>query len=430
MASLQRKGNGWYLQFLHRGKRHTFAVGAVSEEEATAKAARVEELLSLVKRGLVSVPAGIGIVEFLRHDGKPPENPRDEGPVPSPAVMNLGVLRDLYLATHEGSLEERTLGGIRLHFKHLASHLGERFPIRDLKLLDLQGYVEKRAKAKGNRGRTLSPATIRKELITLRTAWNWGMKMGHVSGRFPNEGLRYPKHDEKPPLQTREQIERQLPGATDAERADLWDALYLTLPEIEEVLEVIRQGASHPWIYPMACTAAHGGARRSELLRMRVADVDLAQGILRIREKKRARGRRTTRDVPLSPALAAVLAGWLAVHPGGQALFCHGSEVARSKKRSPTTGHRGEATRAKTEAGRLAVVGPQGLARLPPLVRRALRQPGRRPAAHRRMGRAHDRGDEAPLPAPLPLRPAAGADVDIRTTMSSAPRPARPQASI
>ena len=31
--------------------------------------------------------------------------------------------------------------------------------------------------------------------------------------------------------------------------ADLRDALYLTLPEIDEVLEVIRQGASHPWIY-------------------------------------------------------------------------------------------------------------------------------------------------------------------------------------
>jgi hypothetical protein len=34
MASLQQKGNGWYCQFLHHGKRHTFAVGSVSTEEA------------------------------------------------------------------------------------------------------------------------------------------------------------------------------------------------------------------------------------------------------------------------------------------------------------------------------------------------------------------------------------------------------------
>jgi hypothetical protein len=43
---------------------------------------------------------------------------------------------------------------------------------------------------------------------------------------------------------------------------------------------------------------------------------------------------------------------WLARHPGGQALFCHCEGVGRSKKRSRTTGHRGEATRAKTAGGR------------------------------------------------------------------------------
>lgn len=355
MASVQRKGNGWYCQFLHRGKRHTFAVGPVSEEEAGAKAGRVEELLALVKRGLVAPPPGVGIVDFVKHDGKPPER-RGEAMPPGPAAPTLGVLRDLYLSTHASSLEERTLDGIRLHFKHLAACLGERFPVRELSLSDLQGYVERRAKARGHRGRMLSPATIRKELISLRTAWNWGAKIGHVAGRFPNEGLRYPKHDEKPPFQTREQIERQLLGVTEAERADLWDALYLTLPEVEEMLVVIRDGALHPWIHPMACTAAHTGARRSELVRMRVTDVDLALGIVRIREKKRARGKRTTRDVPLSPLLAGVLESWLAQHPGGQALFCHGDRVKRSKKRSLTTGHKGESTRAKTLEGRMSSV--------------------------------------------------------------------------
>jgi integrase len=89
---------------------------------------------------------------------------------------------------------------------------------------------------------------------------------------------------------------------------------------------------------------------------MRVTDVDLPSGIVRIREKKRARGRRTTRDVPLSPTLAVVLKSWLAEHPGGQALFCHGDEVGRSKKRSRTTGHKGESTRKKTLKGRLSTV--------------------------------------------------------------------------
>ena len=208
---LQRKGNGWYCQFLHRGKRHTFAIGAVSEEEASAKAARVEELLAL-ETGLVAIPAGVEVVEFVRHDGKPP-GPRT-GPSPPPRRSPSAHFRDRYLETHA----PRSRSGPRRHPAPLQAPLLPGRPFPDPRALapDLQGYVERRAKARGNRGRTLSPATIRKELVTLRTAWNWGVKMGHVAGSFPNGGLRYPKHDEKPPFQTREQIERQLAGLGEA----------------------------------------------------------------------------------------------------------------------------------------------------------------------------------------------------------------------
>ncbi|CAN5697750.1 hypothetical protein BH23PLA1_BH23PLA1_33090 [soil metagenome] len=70
-----------------------------------------------------------------------------------------------------------------------------------------------------------------------------------------------------------------------------------------------------------------------------------------VREKKRAHGRRTTRRVPLSTELAAILARWLEAHPGGPYLFAQAEEVQRSKKRSRTTGHlwkeRPGATRAR-----------------------------------------------------------------------------------
>ena len=123
----------------------------------------------------------------------------------------LADLRDRYIETHEASLEHHTMRGIRRHFRHLCRLLGEGFPIRKLSLADLQGYVDKRAKARGRRG-PLTPATIKKEIVTLRTAWNWGVRMQIVSGRYPYDGLRYPKSDEKPPFQTRAEIERQLPG--------------------------------------------------------------------------------------------------------------------------------------------------------------------------------------------------------------------------
>jgi integrase len=60
--------------------------------------------------------------------------------------------------------------------------------------------------------------------------------------------------------------------------------------------------------------------------------------------------------MPLTPFLAGVLRDWLAVHPGGPVLFCLAGVVARSKKRSRTTGHRGEKKRASTLKGRMAGV--------------------------------------------------------------------------
>ncbi len=51
-----------------------------------------------------------------------------------------------------------------------------------------------------------------------------------------------------------------------------------------------------------------------------------------------------------------MLKDWLAVHPGGPALFCHAGTVARSKKRSRTTGHQDEKKRPSSLKGRMATV--------------------------------------------------------------------------
>jgi integrase len=335
MASLQERGGRWQCQFLYHGKRRTFALGRVTEAEAKAKSDQVDYLLMQLGQGLISLPPGADIVTFVRHDGTIPksasEAPRDSA--------TLASLRDHYLETHgNGTLEAHTLRGINRHFKHLARELGEGFPIHDLALGDLQRYVDKRSRAKGRRG-TLNPATIKKEIITLRTAWNWGVRMKIVTGRYPYDGLRYPKSDEKPPFQNREQINRQIPGLSAAKVEELWESLYLTLPEIEQLLAYVKEHARHPWIHPMVATAAHIGARKGELLRMRIGDLDFTDGVVSIQERKRAHGRRTTRSVPLSTALAIILKEWRAIHPGGALLFAHAEEVRGSKKRSHTTGH-------------------------------------------------------------------------------------------
>ncbi|MBV8312031.1 MAG: site-specific integrase [Planctomycetaceae bacterium] len=82
-------------------------------------------------------------------------------------------------------------------------------------------------------------------------------------------------------------------------------------PEIERLLAHVETSALHPWIHPLLATAAHTGARKGELLRIRVNDVDFAASHVVIREKKRVHDRRTTRRVPLSTALATILTEWL-----------------------------------------------------------------------------------------------------------------------
>lgn len=163
----------------------------------------------------------------------------------------------------------------------------------------MQRHVERRA------GLDISPVTIRKEITTLRTAWHWAVQTGLLSGDYPNKGLVYPKGDELPPYQTREEIERQVAagGLTPEQIDELWDALYLRPHEIAELLEHVRTHARHPWIYPLACMAGHTGARRSELIRMLVADVDFAGGVVTVREKKRVKNKRSTRRAPLTPLL-------------------------------------------------------------------------------------------------------------------------------
>jgi integrase len=333
MASLQNRNGSYRIFFEYQRKQRVFTIGRVSEAEAKAKADQVDYLLMRLSQGLLALPPGGDIVAFVRHDGLTPQ----QAPV-TRGEPTLADLRDRYIETHEASLQHHTMRGVRRHFRHLCRLLGDGFPIRKLSLADLQGYVEKRSKARGRSG-PLTPATIKKEIVTLRTAWNWGVRMKIVSGRYPYDGLRYPKSDEKPPFQTRREIERQLPGLPPQKQAELWAALYLTLPEVERLLAHVREHAGHPWIYPLVATAAQTGARKGELLRMRVTDVDFSEGVLVIRETKRAHDRRTTRRVPLSTALVAILTEWLKAHPGGPYLFAQAEYVERSKKRSLTTGH-------------------------------------------------------------------------------------------
>jgi integrase len=66
-------------------------------------------------------------------------------------------------------------------------------------------------------------------------------------------------------------------------------------------------------------------------MRAKPEDVDLAGGTITIQEKKRVKGRRTTRRVPLSNRLAEVLTGWMSSRSGTAFLFGPGARMLGSQ---------------------------------------------------------------------------------------------------
>lgn len=341
MASVQKKGEAYYCQVLFKGKRHTFTIGKVSEREAANKASQVEYLLMRLKQGLIELPEGCDIVAFLQHDGKPPLQK-----VQKPETATLGLLRDRYLETHEnGTVERNTQELRRGHFKRLSAYFGDDLELCRLDIAQLQRYVDARSKE-------VTATTVRKELATFRTAWNWGELFKLTSGRFPNRGLRFSKVAEKPPFMTRAEAERMIAGGGDPKT--VWEAVYLTAEEIPRLLEYVKQHAAHPFIYPMIAFAAHTGARRSEIIRATVGDIDMVGGVVTLREKKKKRGMETSRRVPMSATLKAILQDWLKIRPECNTLFCHSGYIPRSKKRSRTTGHQSGKQRPTSKKGREA----------------------------------------------------------------------------
>lgn len=81
----------------------------------------------------------------------------------------------------------------------------------------------------------------------------------------------------------------------------MWECLFLDTAEIDQLLEHVKQNARHDFIFPAFTFAAHAGARRSEIIRSQISDIDFELETITIRELKRVRGTQSTRRVPMSP---------------------------------------------------------------------------------------------------------------------------------
>jgi hypothetical protein len=225
MATIQERNNSFRILFVHQGKRISFTIGRVSRTQAEAHAEKVDELLGLLADGPLSLPPGVDIATFMLHKGKPPAPAKETLASGSPEQLDEPIrfdsFREKYLeARSAGSMEANSLATARMHLGHFERTCGASFDLRKLTLADLQQHITRRRKEGDPRRKSkgkqpISAATLRLEISTLRSAWNWAVVHNLVQGAFPTRGLQYPKADEQPPFMTMEEIGRRINAGGD-----------------------------------------------------------------------------------------------------------------------------------------------------------------------------------------------------------------------
>jgi integrase len=303
MASLEQRGNHYRIIFRLGGRKHHVSVKAGDRKEAEACLVRLEDNLRLVERGKMCVPAGADLGIFLITDGKL------EKPVESVRNVRLSELFRTYQSQFTvGAKEAITREMEDIHMKHLARIIGGETPLAAVTAGTVQQFVDARSREEHN-GHPVKPKTVRKAVATLRFVWNWANRQGHVPTKFPTVELVFPKEKQPEPFRTFDQIKAILArGGIDKRRErELWDGLFLDPSQIAEVLAHVKRKTSARYLHPLLVTAAHTGARRSELFRARVEDIDFDAKLILLREKKRSRDRETFRTVDMTPFVESVM---------------------------------------------------------------------------------------------------------------------------
>ena len=220
-------------------------------------------VVSALPPGATPDDAGI----FILSGGKVSQRPNI-----APTAKTLKEVTDAYFAElPEGAKAASSLATEKIHVGHLVKVLKGSTPLRQIGVAELQGYVTKRSREKGIKGKNIQPETIKKELMTFGQIWAFARARKWVEGNLDKSEIKLPKPSEKPPFQTWAEIEKTVARSSQTERqvTELWDTLFLNEKEVLELLAYVEKHAAYPFIYPMFAFAAFTGARRSEIIRSR-----------------------------------------------------------------------------------------------------------------------------------------------------------------
>ena len=319
MANLRqdKRTRCWAVRFYWNGEQHRRSCGTKRKSVAIRTLATVEEALEDLKRRTVVVPADPSTplqldwilsgekldTEALLH--APQTNGRNGSSTNSngsaykmPKSNCFGDICQSYLA-EQAQKQESTLTGERVHIRHLRNILCSSTRLEKIDLDKLKGYKTRRKQQKYH-GKFTSETMIRKEQVTFRQIWIWAKNNELVKGRCPlltESGrwkIQFEKRAERERFRTWEEIERRIKRGdlSEEEIEELWRGLYLDQTQVTDLLTHVGANPRHEFICPMFAFTAYTGARRSEVIRSRVDDIQFDANQILIRERKRRKDKR------------------------------------------------------------------------------------------------------------------------------------------
>jgi integrase len=334
MATLQRIDETYYLAFRYppnrTGKQFKRSLETSEQSEAKEAKALVERTMRYLKDGVLTLADDCtddDVWQFLRSGGRLTSLPTTRKRIKL-KELSAEYFSEMPEITHRSTE--------RIHHNHLLRIVGNEW-FDGIEASSLRSYIRKRSKDDGIRGKKVSGDTIRKELASFRLLWNFAKSLGYVSGDCPLADVKQPKKAKKPPFMTWQQIETKIArgGLSDTEKTELWDCLFLDEQQIVQFLRHVdasTKGKGYRWLYPALYFCACTGARRSEMMRAQVDDIDFSNKRVMLREKKADKDHEFTfREVPLHVSLATVMHPWIKKSQG-QLLFtsAEGNPLLRS----------------------------------------------------------------------------------------------------
>ncbi len=313
MANLGQKNGIYHIRFRFQGKEYKKSLKTSDDDSAAAAKRSVELTIHRLITGLTGIPANVDPGDFILSGGTL-QQPRPTAPKPN--LPSTNQLVSEYLQSQKNFLAASSHSTLAMHLRHLTRHLGDRAdaPCDRVTHRDLDGFQQARLAER-------DPVTVGKERVSIRQFYKWAVTQGYLRASPAATLVPIKGGEDRPPFRTLAEIARIIErgGLTKEEILELWECLYLSPPEIAELLKTVRAKAQEDLAYLLHALPAYTGMRRGEVLRLRWLDVDFEEDYLVARSRKQSRRRtEVVRRIDLHPELRQELLAWRPRRPKGQ----------------------------------------------------------------------------------------------------------------